>query len=347
MLQLQQGEAPNVAPEIQLSDFATTPLYNIKAVVQATNISPSTLRAWERRYHMCQPQRSDSGYRLYSDRDIAIIRWLKAQVDAGMSISHAVAWLQNLLDSGDNGQAALLPTPSARTQDAAPPTLSQLDVQNFSSLHKKLLEALLLYREHEAEQVLSDAFSLYAMEQVGEHVIVPTMIEIGERWHRQEISVTREHYASNYLLQRLAAILRVVPNGYGGPLVWVGCAPGERHEMGVLLLCIYLRRAGFQVRYLGQDLPADDLLQEAVLQKPALVLLSAASADSAARLRQVCERLVAIEPPRPIVGYGGRVFNLNPELRDSMTGVFLGASAAEAVEAVLELLAERSKRNGR
>ena len=185
------------------------------------------------------------------------------------------------------------------------------------------------------------------MEQVGEHVIVPTMIEVGERWHRKEISVTREHYASNYLLQRLAAILRIVPNGYGGPLVWVGCAPGERHEMGVMLLCIYLRRAGFQVRYLGQDLPEDDLVHEALLQKPALILLSAAGNESAGRLRQLCGRLVEIEPPRPIVGYGGRIFNVNPELRDSMTGVFLGASAVEAVEGVAELLAERSKAGGR
>ena len=107
-----------VVSEIQLNDFATTPLYNIKAVVQATHISPSTLRAWERRYHMCQPQRSESGYRLYSDRDIAIIRWLKAQVEAGMAISHAVAWLQNLMEESGNGQTGMLPDPGGRVQEA-------------------------------------------------------------------------------------------------------------------------------------------------------------------------------------------------------------------------------------
>lgn len=156
-----------------------------------------------------------------------------------------------------------------------------------------------------------------------------------------------EHYATNYLLQRLAAILRVVPNGYSGPLVWVGCAPGERHEMGVLLLCIYLRRAGFQVRYLGQDLPEEDLVQEALLQKPALILFSAAGLDSADRLLRLCERLVQIEPPRPIIGYGGRAFNLHPELRDRTAGVFAGSTAVEAVETVSELLAERSKTGSR
>jgi methanogenic corrinoid protein MtbC1 len=173
---------------------------------------------------------------------------------------------------------------------------------------------------------------------VGEFVIVPTMVEIGERWHRGELSVTREHYATNYLLQRLGTILRVVPNGYSGPLIWVGCAPGEKHEMGVLLLCIYLRRAGYQVRYLGQDLPEDDLIVEALAQKPALVLFSASGMESAANLQKLCARLVTLEPPRPVIGYGGRAFNVHPHLRDGVAGVFVGATALEAVEAMSELL---------
>jgi DNA-binding transcriptional MerR regulator/methylmalonyl-CoA mutase cobalamin-binding subunit len=337
----------NVAPEIRLNDFATTPLYNIKAVVQATNISPSTLRAWERRYNMCQPQRSDSGYRLYSDRDIAIIRWLKAQVDAGMSISQAVAWLQTLIDESANGQAVALPDPTGRALESSHPVVpTQLDVQNFAALNHRLLEALLLYNEHEAEQVLASAFALYPIEHVGEHVIVPTMVEIGDRWHRGELSVTREHYATNYLLHRLGAILRVIPNGYSGPLLWVGCAPGEKHEMGVLLLCIYLRRAGYQVRYLGQDLPPDDLIAEALAQKPALILFSASGLDSAANLQELCERLVALDPPRPVIGYGGRVFNVHPELRDRIAGVFVGATALEAVETMGELLTDRPRHTG-
>ena len=336
----------NAAPEIRLNDFATTPLYNIKAVVQATNISPSTLRAWERRYNMCQPQRSDSGYRLYSDRDIAIIRWLKAQVDAGMSISQAVSWLQTLIDESPNGQTVALPDPSGRVQDAAHLVPTQLDVQNFAALHVRLLEALLFFNEHEAEQVLASAFALYPVEHVGEHVIVPTMVEIGERWHRGELSITREHYATSYLLQRLGTILRVVPNGYSGPLIWVGCAPGEKHEMGVLLLCIYLRRAGYQVRYLGQDLPQEDLLAEAVAYKPALILFSASGLEAATNLQQLCERLVTIEPPRPVIGYGGRAFNAHPELRSTMAGVFAGATALEAVETVGDLLTERPRQNG-
>lgn len=334
-----------VVSAIRLDDYATTPLYNIKAVVQATNISPSTLRAWERRYNMCQPERSGSGYRLYSDRDIAIIRWLKAQVDSGMSISQAVAWLQSLTESGGE-QVATLPDPTGRALETAVlPAPSRLDVQNFAALQEKLCDALLMFNEAEAERVLASAFALYPIEQVGEFVITPTMVSIGERWHRGEVNVTREHYATAYLLQRLGAILRVVPDGLGGPVIWVGCAPGERHEMGVLLLCIYLRRAGYQVRYLGQDLAEDDIVAETGVQRPAMVLFSAAGADSAVNLRRVCSRLVALEPPRPIVGYGGRIFNVNTELRNQISGVFVGTNAIEAVESVGELLGTLAKNN--
>lgn len=87
---------------------------------------------------MCQPERSESGYRLYSDRDVAIIRWLKAQVDAGMSISQAVSWLQSLIDEPHNGSHATLPDPTGRaleSPNAVSPT--RMDVQNFSALQAR------------------------------------------------------------------------------------------------------------------------------------------------------------------------------------------------------------------
>lgn len=333
---------------IRLNEYSTTPLYNIKAVVQSTNISPSTLRAWERRYNMCQPQRSESGYRLYSDRDVAIIRWLKAQVDAGMSISQAVSWLQSIIDQSPSDAQMALPDPNGRAQEVAGVALPlRLDLENFANLQEQLLHALLNYQEDEAEAILARSFALYPVEHVGEHIIMQVLVEIGERWHRGELSITREHYATNYLIQRLAAILRTVPNATARPLIWVGCAPGELHEVGAMLLSIYLRRAGYTVRYLGQNLPTDDLVAEVQVVKPDMVLFSATTIDAAKSLRPLCDRLASIESPRPIIGYGGRVFNVRPELRDEIAGVYLGATAVEAVESIDELLVEHSRRSVR
>ncbi|MGB9847504.1 MAG: MerR family transcriptional regulator [Desulfotomaculales bacterium] len=77
-----------------------TPIYTIKTVVERTGIAPATLRAWERRYGILSPRRSGGGYRLYSERDIAILRWLKSQVEAGIPISRAVALLQYYHQAG-------------------------------------------------------------------------------------------------------------------------------------------------------------------------------------------------------------------------------------------------------
>ena len=124
----QEKVETEVVTAIRLNEYSTAPLYNIKAVVQSTSISPSTLRAWERRYNMCKPQRSESGYRLYSDRDVAVIRWLKAQVDAGMSISQAVAWLQSLTEE-QGGEHDERPVPQVDGVRVPPDPLQGVEVQ--------------------------------------------------------------------------------------------------------------------------------------------------------------------------------------------------------------------------
>lgn len=332
---------------IELGEYATTPLYNIKAVVQATEISSSTLRAWERRYQMCAPQRSESGYRLYSDRDIAKIRWLKAQVDAGMAISQAVAWLDRLVDEAGDEAAAILPFNGEVIVPATAIPPRRSSVRDIATLQSEVTRGLLSYDEQTAETAMAEAFALYPIEQVSEELIVPTLVQIGDLWHDGEISITTEHYATNYLLQRLMTLLRVSVNSSSGPLIWVGCAPGELHEIGALMLTIFLRRSGHNVQYLGHNLPTEDLVAEVERQHPAVVLMSASSSEAAAGLTEMTAALVNIAPPRPIIGYGGRIFNQQPDLRSGIAGVYLGATAQEAVKSMDDLLSTARDRRSR
>jgi methanogenic corrinoid protein MtbC1 len=335
-----------VSTGLHLSEYATTPLYNIKAVVQTTGISPSTLRAWERRYNVARPHRSDSGYRLYSERDIAIIRWLKAQVDVGMSISQAVHWLENIVGESGDTEGTILPSNGS----AAPvPELHALgslqrdQVRDLHSLQADLIHALTTYNEAEAETVVAEAFALYPVEQVGEELFTPVLVEIGERWHRGDLSITTEHFATNYLIQRLGTLLRSIPNSTSAPLIWVGCAPGEMHEVGALLLGIYLRRAGFQIHYLGQNLPLDDFAGEAKRRQPAMILFSASAVHSAEELAKLTTRLANHDQATPLIGYGGKIFERRPELRNGIAGIYMGATARAAVEQINELLLDKPR----
>ncbi len=325
---------------IRLSEYSTAPLYNIKAVVQATGISPSTLRAWERRYHMCNPQRSESGYRLYSDRDVAVIRWLKAQVDAGMAISQAVAWLESLGSARTPAEQAVLPTAGVHGHEERTITYGSDEIRTFAALQADLTRALIGFDEVGAENIMAEAFAMYPLEQVGEELVTPVLVEIGERWHRNELSVTREHFATNYLLHRLASLLRTVPNLDGGPTLWVGCAPGELHEGGAILLAIYLRRAGYHIHYLGQNLPVDDFVGEVRRRRPAMVLLSASTAEALPGLKRMAEEIAVLDLPRPVIGYGGRIFVRHPELRDQIPGLYLGDSAQSSLATLKRVLEE-------
>lgn len=324
--------------DIRLQEYTAMPLYNIKAVEQSTGISSSTLRAWERRYHVCQPQRSDSGYRLYSDRDIAVIRWLKAQVDAGMSISQAVAWLDSLTASAGTLEHVILPANGDMVMTPLSPATHHMMRRDYAVLQKELVNALLAFDEDGAELILAEAFSLYPLELVGENLIAPVLIEIGERWHRGEITVTREHYATSLLQQRLAAILRTAPHPNKKNLIWVTCAPGEDHEMGAMLLTIYLRRAGYQTQYLGKNIKASDLINDANQYQPTMIMLSATTQESAVNLQLLTKELAKLMTVRPIIGYGGRIFQKQPELRSEVVGIYMGDTAYEAVESTMELL---------
>lgn len=325
---------------IQLIEYPNVPLYNIKAVVQATGVTSSTLRAWERRYQVCQPKRSESGYRLYSERDIATIRWLKSQVEAGMAISQTVSWLETLTGEAQGVENVALPqgTTSAPAHYSTP-VARHLPLRNYAYLQQELLIALLKYNESRAEAVLAEAFSLYPVEIIGENVITPMLVEIGERWQRGEISVTVEHYISNYLLQRLAALLRAASSTSKGELIWVGCAPGEQHEIGALLLTLYLRRAGYHTQYIGKDLPIEDLLGEIQRQRPKLVLFSISLPEAVSGLQRLATLLATYDMECPIIGYGGRAFCQHPELREHIAGIYMGNTAYEAIENIHTLFA--------
>ena len=100
---------------------------------------------------------------------------------------------------------------------------------------------------------------MYPVEEVCLGVIAPTLVEIGERWHRGEISVATEHFATSFVRRKLFALFNVYETGRGPRLVFAGCAPDEWHEVGLLMLSLFLVRHGIRLSYLGPNLSADGL----------------------------------------------------------------------------------------
>jgi MerR family transcriptional regulator, light-induced transcriptional regulator len=306
-----------------LSQLSRSPIFNTKAVARETGVPADTFRAWERRYGIPHPQRTPGGHRLYSERDMAIIRWLRERTEEGMNISHAVMLLTNTLD--------MPPAPPIDREAARP----------IERIAEDVVLALTHFDLQRAELLIGEAFAIYPFEQVLLGLIQPAMVEIGERWHRGEINVAAEHFATQFVRRKLAGLLNIFENSAQRATIVVGCGPGELHDLGILLIALFLVRRGWHVVYLGPQLPLADLIETIGVVKPGLVCLSASTAETAVELVTVARGMLQAFP-QVHFGYGGRVFNSNPELRRAMPGTFLGHNAREVVETIETLLRRHS-----
>ncbi|HNP85871.1 MAG: B12-binding domain-containing protein [Chloroflexi bacterium SZAS-1] len=302
-----------------LGQLSTAPVFNTKAVSRETGVPPDTFRAWERRYGVPRPQRTAGGHRLYSERDMAIIRWLRERTDEGVNISHAVMLLSNTLD-----EVAIEPEHNSESRA-------------IDNLIEEFIQSLTEFDMLRAERLLSESFSLYPFEQVLLDLIQPAMIEVGERWHRGEINVAVEHFATQFVRRKLAGLMNVFEGSSHRSTIVVGCAPSELHDLGMLMASLFLVRRGWHVVYLGPQVPIVDLLETIKQVRPQLICLSASTMETATELAMV-GRALHEAAPEVLFGYGGRAYNLNPEICPTMPGTFLGRDARELVDAVGNLL---------
>jgi MerR family transcriptional regulator, light-induced transcriptional regulator len=307
--------------------YDDAPVYTIRTVVHVTGITPATLRAWERRYGVLAPGRSEGGYRLYSERDIATLLWLKNQVDAGVAISRAVALLGMHHQAGEEPELRV----KLDLADGQPPLAAAGGVRSAEAIGSDLLDTLMAFQEVEANTVLGEAFALYPVEEVLEQIIAPSLVEIGERWHRGKATAVQEHFATAFLRRRLTALLDVYNNPPSGPLAITGSAPSEWHDVGILLVSLILRRHGWRVVYLGQNVPTDHLNMEIGRQRPSLVCLSATTRGSVEGLVEIAESIRGLSEPRPRLALGGRAFNTHPELKELFPEAYFAATASELV----------------
>jgi methanogenic corrinoid protein MtbC1 len=300
-----------------LGPFSNQPVFNTKAVARETGVPADTFRAWERRYGVPHPQRTEGGHRLYSDRDIAIIRWLRDRTSEGMNISQAV---QLLKSAGESDTSTI-----------------EVEARAIGWLSHQLVLALTQFDAIYAERLISESFALYPFEEVLINMIQPAMIEIGEYWEQGTINIVTEHFATQFVHRKLAGLLNIFEGSAQRATIIIGCAPEELHDLGTLTVALFLARRGWRVVYLGAQVPLADLIATVRALKPAFVCLSAATIETAAQLSENGGTLLTSTPDLRF-GYGGRAFNLHPELRATMPGIFLGQDAREAANTIANIV---------
>ena len=240
-----------------------TPSLNIAALTRRTGVPADTIRKWEQRYGVLRPERTSGGQRRYSEIDVARVHWLKARLSEGYRIGEAAALL------GESDTVATTPHELRAAFGAA---AEASDVQALA-------------------RVVDQSLALGTLEDAFGNVLAPALVDVGARWARGELTVAQEHLASGAVrtaLQRLLADARATVRG----LAVLACAPGERHEIGLLMLAVLLRADGWQVAYLGADTPFADAVALAAALSADALCFSATSAVSAEELAQELGRAV-------------------------------------------------------
>jgi methylmalonyl-CoA mutase cobalamin-binding subunit len=159
--------------------------------------------------------------------------------------------------------------------------------------------------------------------------------EIGEGWYHGDVTVQQEHFCSSLVIRRLESLILATPPPVRPGRFLIACPPEEEHVIGPLVLTALLRRRGWEVVYLGADVPMERLGVTVRSINPTLAILAAQQLYTAATLLEAARLLQAERVP---VAYGGRIFNLIPELHSRIPGYFLGEGLAQAAQEVEALM---------
>ncbi|MCO4746780.1 MAG: MerR family transcriptional regulator [Proteobacteria bacterium] len=287
-------------------------MYWIKTVSEMTGIPKNTLIAWERRYGLLKPERSPSGYRVYSAEDLEVLERVKELMKAGYRISQAAEMVQRAPPGRQGTQPEIAP-------------------EGLDGLRGALLVALLDFDRHAADRLVRTVVTLPYEAQLDE-LYLPVLQETGHRWEAGEVTTVQEHFVSAWCREQILVMARSLESGGPrAPLAICATPAGEHHEFGLLGAAFRLANRGYRLVYLGADVPTDQLLDLIRARKPALVAISVVIEREGFDLPLYAEQLLeALEPDGRLL-VGGRA---SQKWRAKSSGRVSYGAGLEAADAV-------------
>ena len=277
------GRPRGILEMSSVADQNLFPIGQVVALLQASypDVTHSSLRFLERE-GLIKSTRTPGGHRLYSTADVERIRQIKTWQGQRFSLDQI---RQQLLDLDH------LPTPETLAESF----LRQALDGNLAGAYQTIIRA--------------DDLGLPLTRLFGE-VLQPALTELGQRWQHGQLLVAQEKEVSELARDLIADLsLRHARTPTDGPALVAACVEGERHELGLRMICGLLRAEGWAVHYLGADVAPRFLLEAVQLHRPAVILLSAKLVQNLSAVEDAVNVLtagLAPEHPAPVV-VGGRV----------------------------------------
>ena len=288
---------------------ADVPRHPIAVVAQRTGLSQDLLRVWERRYAAVTPRRAGSRRR-YSDSDIARLTLLHAATRAGRGIGQVAQLsdtaLEALVAEDERARERL----AARLSPPAPatPVAETTRILDESLAFARALDAVGL------DDLLRRAAARIGVAGFLETIAAPLLRLVGAEWHAGRLSPAQEHLVSSVVHAIAAETLRSFATP-GAPRMLVTTPAGDRHAIGAAIVGAAAAAEGWNVLYLGADLPAGEIADAARTSGARVVALSVVYVDGRQRVLDELRALRAALPaPLPLLVGGTGAGELGPEL---------------------------------
>ncbi len=279
--------------------------YRIQTVAQLTGLSSALIRAWEARYRLVQPERTPAGYRLYSDEDVAVLLGAQRLVRQGMAPMQIAQLPKDQIIQGQRLQLVQDAAPADDPASQLTPAQDRTNLrQPVSSAERidRIVTAFGNFDRDLADALISAPLRTMPTEQVCRDLLLPLLFEVGDRWHRGELSVSAEHFGTTLIRNKLMSLIDELRQSERRFRVLCACPPGDLHEMGLLLFALEATIQGWEAIYLGANVPIGDLLQTARKLKPTLVGLSFVLRKEPMELRaQLAEIMAGLQGVAPLL----------------------------------------------
>ena len=215
-------------------------------------------------------------------------------------------------------------------------TTAGADVIAESYNQQQLVEQLLAFDSTGAEQTIRGILANHSLETVAVRLFPQVIRQLETHWHNGKANLLAQHYAISTLRSQLISMVNAT-SCECGPKALLTCAPGDQHEIGLLLLALSLRRRGYVVIYLGPSMTTTEFEEVVDAVKPQLICFSAATVQSAEALGLFSRQLQTTINGAALT-FGGTAFKQRPDLIPKISGLYLGDTIENAVEKIQELV---------
>lgn len=286
--------------------------HTIKAVSTRTGLSPHVIRIWERRYGAVDPERTDTNRRLYSDGDVERLILLRKATLAGESIGQIANLSTEELAGMVNG-----------IRSVSTPMDEPLSTETEEDYVERAVKAVTNFDAEMLERILLQASVALGQPRLIDGVIQPLLIAVGDRWQRGEIKVAHEHLASAVIRTVLGNLLSQSAPDDNAPILLATTLSGQMHELGALMAAATAASAGWNVMYLGPNMPAEDIASAARRRETRAVVISLVYPDDDPRVTNELSRLRRLLDPRIELLVGGRASESYKNIIEQNGGVHI------------------------